>query len=92
MMMPSSFAKRSAPPQMYGSERTNERYSPTFGDNTYARRGDLSTAKGVVVPTNQQQKAKELTGHSPQVSDQFEPYFGDNTYARREQLSRADQQ
>jgi hypothetical protein len=90
-MVPSASAKRAEPVKMYGAARTNERYNPDFGDNTYARREDLSSAKGVVVPTSPEQSGLESDWYyeeTPQASDQFEPYFGDNTYARREQLAK----
>ena len=83
MLMPRSSAKRSSPPQMYGVERSNVRYNPDFGDNTFDRREELSAAQGVVVPSGQAYSDEQ----QPQASDQFEPYFGDNTYGRRAELS-----
>ena len=83
---PVGFAKRSEPAQMYGATRTNKRYNPDFGDNTYDRREELSSGKGVVVPTTKEQ-SDWYYEQNQQVSDQFEPYFGDNTYARRAELS-----
>merc|ERR1719409_1526609 len=85
---PVGFTKRAAPAQMYGAQRTNERYNPDFGDNTYDRREELSASKGVVVPTSKEQSEWYYEDNSQQASDQFEPYFGDNTYARRAQLSK----
>jgi len=83
-MVPRTSAKRTVPAQMYGGERTNERYNPDFGDNTFARREQLSSShEGVVVPTSPAYSDEE----KPNASDQFEPFFGDNTYGRREGLS-----
>jgi len=83
-MVPRTSAKRTVPAQMYGGERTNERYNPDFGDNTFARREELSSSKGVVVPTSPAYSDEE----KPKASDQYEPFFGDNTYERRAELSK----
>jgi hypothetical protein len=90
VVKPVEFAKRTEPVKMYGAQRTNERYSPDFGDNTYDRREELSTtksSKGAVVPTSKEQ-SQWYYEENPQATDQFEPYFGDNTYPRRAELSK----
>lgn len=66
--------------------KTSDQFDPAFGDNTYARRTQLSSAAGVAVPTGQ--ATGEWYYPPPlKTSDQFDPAFGDNTYARRRSLN-----
>ena len=57
--------------------QASDQFEPFFGDNTYDRREELSSAKGVVAPTTKEQ-SDWYYEQNPQASDQFEPYFGDN--------------
>lgn len=76
------------PPQETMYDGSPMRYSPAFGDNTFARRNAISAQSGAIVPVKTGNAANGWYYPAPETtSDAFEPHMGDNMYARRNKLS-----